>query len=213
MWSRWKSARTVANDGSRHEGLCPQPTGLVRPGEGNRMDKDDGLAGFPRPGGTDPGYARDWLKDRLFPEASGRQGAQVQTAEGAVVRQRRPGETGRVSARITDGIQGRSPMHSSPCGRLGWEVESLDIRGAYLHADLGRTVYMAIPPELAEDEQVAKYLADSGLDPRKAVLHLRKAIYGLSDRGRQWYFKFISVLESVGFTRLKSEQATLVLRD
>lgn len=67
--------------------------------------------------------------------------------------------------------------------RKGWECESIDIKTAYLQGEkLERTVYIQ-PPKEAET---------------KKLWRLKKAVYGLKDAAKVWYFSLKRILESLG---------------
>ncbi|GBM36439.1 Retrovirus-related Pol polyprotein from transposon RE2 [Araneus ventricosus] len=71
---------------------------------------------------------------------------------------------------------------------LHWQV---DVNCAYLYAKLDETVYMRQPPGY-KSKKYPDYVCK--LDP---------ALYGLKQSGRQWFTEISSVLEKLGFTKLK----------
>jgi hypothetical protein len=73
----------------------------------------------------------------------------------------------------------------------GWTHCQLDIKNAYLYADLDKVIYMFQPTGF-EDDQRPEY-----------VCKLTKALYGLHQSGRQWYFEIYSVLEELEFKEFK----------
>lgn len=72
-----------------------------------------------------------------------------------------------------------------------WNIHQLDIKSAYLNADLDKTIYTTIPPG----------------DPNygKGFWRLNKALYGLRQSGRQWYQTISNFIISNGFIQLISE--------
>ena len=69
---------------------------------------------------------------------------------------------------------------------LNWEIEMMDVKGAYLNSILDEEIYMAQP--------------DHFNDRSGHVLKLVRAIYGLKQVGHMWHQKLCHVLESIGFT-------------
>ncbi|KAJ9565370.1 hypothetical protein OSB04_001336 [Centaurea solstitialis] len=68
-----------------------------------------------------------------------------------------------------------------------WPIHQLDVKNAFLHGDLTKTVYMRQPPG---------YVNSSFPDH---VCRLRKALYGLKQAPRAWYHRFAVYLSSLGF--------------
>jgi len=56
-----------------------------------------------------------------------------------------------------------------------WEVHQMDIKNAYLNAELTETIYMAQPPGFTQVSDTDK------------VCRLFKALYGLKQGGQCWY--------------------------
>ena len=79
------------------------------------------------------------------------------------------------------------------------EMESIDISNAFLNGDLDHDVYMQEPEGFAE------------LGPGWA-LKLIKSIYGLKQAGRQWHKKLDSALQSMGFSKVKCDNAIWVYK-
>ena len=77
------------------------------------------------------------------------------------------------------------------------ELHSLDISQAFINGDLDTEIYMEMP-EGWDGAQKGK------------VLCLKKALYGLKQAGRLWNKKLHSTLESLAFTRLKSDPSVYV---
>eukprot|EP00833_Pecoramyces_ruminatium_P015598 jgi/Orpsp1_1/1189630/evm.model.d7180000073350.1 len=80
-----------------------------------------------------------------------------------------------------------------------FNIYQLDIKAAYLNAELNEEIYMEIP--------------EGSEDFGKGYWRLRKAIYGLKQAGRMWNYKIDSVLLELGFYRCKSEPCVYVKKD
>lgn len=70
----------------------------------------------------------------------------------------------------------------------GWSHIQCDIKCAYLYAPLSETIYMTQPPGFSTKEN---YLC-----------RLNKALYGLHQSGRAWYFEIHNTLLNIGFSKL-----------
>ena len=71
----------------------------------------------------------------------------------------------------------------------------MDAYNAYVNADLEEPLYMRQPPG---------YIVHSN----QHILKLKKAIYGLKQSGRAWYYKCLSAaMNKIGFTKSKSDTA------
>ena len=76
----------------------------------------------------------------------------------------------------------------------------LDIGGAYLNAEIDRTVYMFIEPELVNimvniDSGYAKYRDAKG----RVLTQIDKAMYGLVQSAKLWYETITGVLKGNGY--------------
>ena len=69
----------------------------------------------------------------------------------------------------------------------GWEIEMMDVKGAYLNSTLDEEIYMHQP--------------DRFDDKSGCVLKLHWAIYGLKQSGCSWYKKLTTVLFNDRFTQ------------
>ena len=79
-----------------------------------------------------------------------------------------------------------------------WEIRQIDVKTAYLYGNLDEEIFMEAP---------------EGLEvPEGHVLHLKKALYGLRQAGRQWYKKLKSTLEKFGCVQVLCEPNTFVVR-
>ena len=79
----------------------------------------------------------------------------------------------------------RSVLHIATV--KGWNIKQLDVETAFLHGDLKETVYMKQPPGFTDPEKP------------NHVCKLRKAIYGLRQSPRAWFYKFRMFLIEFGF--------------
>jgi len=75
--------------------------------------------------------------------------------------------------------------------KFHWTILQLDIKAAYLNADLDKDIYVSIPHR----------------DPNfeRGYWQLNKALYGLKQSGRQWYKTISKFLKKQGLERLKYE--------
>ena len=77
--------------------------------------------------------------------------------------------------------------------RMGWNIQSLDIKTAYLQGDeIKKTVYLRLPIEARE----------GGCQWR-----LKKMVYGLKNAARAWYESATRVIEKIGGARSKIDPA------
>lgn len=72
-----------------------------------------------------------------------------------------------------------------------WSHIQCDVTGAYLYAPLGETVFMSQPPGFLEPGHERKFCK------------LDKALYGLHQSGRQWFFEIHQVLLDIGFKKFE----------
>lgn len=70
-----------------------------------------------------------------------------------------------------------------------WTHLQCDVKCAYLYAPLAETIYMSQPPGFVENENL--------------VCKLEKALYGLHQSGRMWYFEINKVLHDIGFSKFE----------
>jgi transposase InsO family protein len=76
-----------------------------------------------------------------------------------------------------------------------WEIQQIDVKGAFLNANLEEDIYMAQPPHYAKPGQ------------EHLVCKLNKALYGLKQAGQQWHKRLSEVLASLGFQKSVSDHA------
>lgn len=74
---------------------------------------------------------------------------------------------------------------------FNWELDQLDVKTAFLNGDLFETIYMNQPEGFVEKSKADK------------VCLLKKSLYGLKQAPRQWYIKFNTFVQKLGFARSK----------
>ena len=77
--------------------------------------------------------------------------------------------------------------------RMGATIHQMDVKAAFVHAKLLRPVYIEQP----KFHEVG--------DPKRKVLKLLKALYGLVEAPRLWYETFATVLLKIGFKRVHGD--------
>ena len=77
---------------------------------------------------------------------------------------------------------------------LVWNV---DVRRAFLNADLKEEVFIKIPEGV-------------NIDPKLTVIKLLKALYGLRQAGHEWYSEITRYLQSIGFELVFREKTIFV---
>ena len=80
-----------------------------------------------------------------------------------------------------------------------WEVQAIDIKGAYLAAELKEELYMRQPEGFAD-----------GTDD---VLQLKKAIYGLKQAGHDFHELLKTLLTNAGFEKCPADPGVFVRRE
>jgi len=73
-----------------------------------------------------------------------------------------------------------------------FEVEQMDVKTTFLHADLEEEIYMKQPEGFAVKGK------------KELVSKLRKSLYGLKQSPRMWYLKFDTFIRGLGFTISKA---------
>jgi len=76
-----------------------------------------------------------------------------------------------------------------------WEIHQVDIRSAYLHAEVKEDIYMRAPLGYLKPEDKGK------------VLKLLRSLYGLKQAGFEWSEELAKVFLTIGFTRSQVDQA------
>ena len=83
-----------------------------------------------------------------------------------------------------------------------WEIEHIDMKSAYLNAELKETVYMKAPRGVLKPGQEGK------------VLRLKKGLYGLKQAGRGWYLEMSRVfMKELGFKRSAVDHSVFYQHD
>jgi hypothetical protein len=85
---------------------------------------------------------------------------------------------------------------------LGWDLQQIDIKTAFLHGVLpeGETMYMEQPPGFAAEGK------------ESWVMKLMKSIYGMKQASRIWNQTFHKAMKSLGFERLACEWCVYIRR-
>jgi hypothetical protein len=81
-----------------------------------------------------------------------------------------------------------------------WSIQQLNVKNAFLHDTLTKTVYCCQPTGFVD-------LAHPDL-----VCHLRKSLYGLKQAPRIWYSRFASYMTTLGFIEAKSDTSLFIFR-
>jgi hypothetical protein len=76
------------------------------------------------------------------------------------------------------------------------EVHQMDVKAAYLNANLEEEIYMEAPPSFDI--------------PEGHVLRLKKGVYGTKQGGRVWYIDFSGTLAKLGYTCTEADHAVFV---
>ena len=83
---------------------------------------------------------------------------------------------------------------------MNLEIEQLDVKTTFLHAELEEEIYMQQPEgfEVKGKENL--------------VCRLKKSLYGLKQAPRQWYKKFESFMLEHGFHKTQADHCVFVKR-
>ncbi|GJX41218.1 ribonuclease H-like domain-containing protein [Tanacetum coccineum] len=81
-----------------------------------------------------------------------------------------------------------------------WPIHQLDVKNAFLHGQLSKTVYMHQPPRFVDS-----YHPDY-------VCLLQHSLYGLKQAPRAWFQRFASFITRVGFQHSKTDASLFVYR-
>lgn len=78
---------------------------------------------------------------------------------------------------------------------LDWQIHQVDIKSAYLYAELKEDIYMRVPPGYLKAGDEGK------------VLKLKRSLPGLKQAGYEWSEELASVFGKLGYSRLQVNQA------
>lgn len=82
---------------------------------------------------------------------------------------------------------------------LDWEVDQIDVVGAYLQGDLDEEIYARLP---------------EGVSPKRGKFwKLKRPLYGLKQGGNKWEKKRDDVLAKLGFEKSSADPSLYTLRD
>ncbi|KAJ7969877.1 Retrovirus-related Pol polyprotein from transposon TNT 1-94 [Quillaja saponaria] len=81
---------------------------------------------------------------------------------------------------------------------LGWDLQQLDVKNAFLHGDLAEEVYMEIPPGFSCQKTEGK------------VCKLKKSLYGLKQSPRAWFDRFRKAMLSFGYQQSNADHTMFV---
>ncbi|KAF7785142.1 hypothetical protein Agabi119p4_1307 [Agaricus bisporus var. burnettii] len=81
--------------------------------------------------------------------------------------------------------------------REGYKMRSVDISSAFTYGELEEEIYMRQPE--------GYHIGSPNM-----VFRLRKSLYGLKQAARQWNKKLRSVLEGIGYSRLRSDSSIYI---
>ncbi|KAJ7950679.1 Retrovirus-related Pol polyprotein from transposon TNT 1-94 [Quillaja saponaria] len=86
----------------------------------------------------------------------------------------------------------------SCAANLGWDLQQLDIKNAFLHGDLAEEVYMEIPLGFSCQKTEGK------------VCKLKKSLYGLKQSPRAWFDRFQKAMISFGYQQSNADHTMFV---
>ena len=72
---------------------------------------------------------------------------------------------------------------------LNYEIQTIDVKNAYVYADLKEEIFMSIPQGM------------DNCNAKEQVLKLKKGLYGLPQSGREWNKEFSNTLTKLGWRR------------
>ncbi|KAJ7978776.1 Retrovirus-related Pol polyprotein from transposon TNT 1-94 [Quillaja saponaria] len=81
---------------------------------------------------------------------------------------------------------------------LGWDLQQLDVKNAFLHGDLAEEVYMEIPLGFSCQKTEGK------------VCKLKKSLYGLKQSPRAWFDRFQKAMLSFGYQQSNADHTMFV---
>jgi hypothetical protein len=81
-----------------------------------------------------------------------------------------------------------------------WLVQELDVKNAFLHDTLSKTIFCSQPTRFADPAHP------------DLVCRLHKSLYGLKQAPRAWYSRFATYLLSLGFVEAKADTSLFIFR-
>jgi hypothetical protein len=85
--------------------------------------------------------------------------------------------------------------------REDWELNLIDVVGAFLQGDLDEEIYMEVPDGAKEDSRDGWFW------------RLRQPLYGLKQAGSQWKEKLKATMLKLGFEKSQADDCLFILRD
>ena len=86
----------------------------------------------------------------------------------------------------------------SCAANLGWSLQQLDVKNAFLHGDLEKEVYMDVPQGFSCQSTVGK------------VCRLKKALYSLKQSLRAWFGRFLKATQGFGYQQSNPDHTLFV---
>ena len=87
------------------------------------------------------------------------------------------------------------------CALKDMHILGVDVRNAYLYAELDEEIYMEQPEGFAKKGE------------EHLVIRLKRALYGLKQAGREWWQTMSASMEELGFSRLHSDAGIFIYTD
>ncbi|KAH9753027.1 protein kinase domain-containing protein [Citrus sinensis] len=76
---------------------------------------------------------------------------------------------------------------------LGWQLQQLDVKNAFLNGELEEEVYMDLPPGFENEYGIEK------------VCKLKRSLYGLKQSPRAWFDRFTKSVHSFGYLQSQAD--------
>ncbi|XP_052299567.1 retrovirus-related Pol polyprotein from transposon RE1 isoform X1 [Citrus sinensis] len=76
---------------------------------------------------------------------------------------------------------------------LGWQLQQLDVKNAFLNGELEEEVYMDLPPGFENEYGIEK------------VCKLKRSLYGLKQSPRAWFDRFTKSVRSFGYLQSQAD--------